>query len=148
MVRKKAEQKKGSCLKSGKTFIGRGPRQDGARHGPEGARPEGSMSPRLQVGYRGCPVRGEGPGLRRGPGALPLCFRKQVTEQLKQQSPEAASAPKVARPRPQPPAPDPRAAQHSPSPSPTTPALTRARGRRGSGTWASPSISRRPQCYN
>lgn len=48
MVRKKAEQKKGFCLKSGKTFIGRGPRQDGARHGPEGARPEGSMSPRLQ----------------------------------------------------------------------------------------------------
>ena len=93
------------------------------------------------------PALGECRGLRRGAGVLPLCFRKHPTEQLQQQRPRPRQPGKPRGPSRSPHrVPEPPRRPH-PASSPKTPTLTRARGRRGSGIWVSPSKSRRRQRY-
>lgn len=154
MVRKKAEQKNGFCLKSGETFKGRGPPRGSDRIGNGKAQRERGLRgarPRDCSGTWGLPCTRRKPRAEAGTRVLTFVFPEagdgaaETTEPRGRVSPEGRADPPAVPTRP--PAFCPRPARHSPSPSPTTLALTRARGRRGSGIWASPSIPRRPQCY-
>lgn len=112
-------------------------REDQALQGPEEAQPEVHV-PLKALGCGGCHTRG-------GQVLKPYLCASGSRSPSSCNNRDSPSQPRRRRAPPAEPGPDP--AGHSRSPTPTNSPLTRARSRRGSGIWASPSTSRRPRRY-